>query len=789
MFKDNTDLEQTVSTTVLAMETSDYRFENFCNGIVSTLEGGALVFSTSRSWDLGRDGVGAGRASGVYACTSLRDDVDDKCLSDIARITSTTRNITRIYFCSSHPLSEHRRRENEIAISEKINYAFPIVILGSTQLVETDLHKGSGLLERHYGSEISNTIRSIGRGPNEDTEIRGLRLALISSSGDNSAEIRSEVYSSGILDVLADNKTRTLEALTRDFSGALKLQRNVAHEALLPAISRLHAKGLIKEPKGGIYGITPEGHASRQEREKNAVVRLLEGRKAIRAVLESSIGSRFLDSQFNRIWEVFEERMAQYFLSRGDALVEEISALINDDHDTVEPISPLSFLDDFASAVASTSTHQEQREELRQAVRDMFTDRTSAATDWLVRLSASFLSLCAAGLEHSSSAALSRLFARTTLVLDTDVVLSLLGEGETEHKSIETIVDRWTRLNGSVFAPTPVLEEVAYHASIATRDYREIRHILPGTEEDRLQLIDNVFVRSFAQLMADKKVQHSHWPTYLNSYKGDTEYDFRKVSAALSDYKIQQLPCRSIQEQELEEKVRQFLNERAIGKLSSRAQRNALDKAARDAQIYSALIHHLKKLKNDDPAATCLLVSSARRLVQVDTQFQKSGEQQLVISVAALLQLIALLPDVSLGLSAMKAFLFDEKRRGFSSELERSLLRLVRSSGNYSLPWAKRGTLMRFVRDRLIQDAHQQGDRQLSADDLARIEYDSLTPEKAPQTAALLHQALEAIAVDSRLEQENSALRAQIQDLKNELEQRPTTATPVSKRRRHKRRK
>lgn len=788
MSKDNTALEQTVSTAVLGMETSDYRFEGFCNAVVSTLEGGAVIFSTSLSWDLGRDGVGGGRASGIYICTSLRDDVDEKAVSDIARITSTTHNISRIYFCSSHCLSEHRRQSIESLLAEKVNKAFPIVCLGASQLVETDLGHGSGLLEQYYGAEISNTLRSIGRDPDDDTEIRGLRLALISSSANNSAEIRFEIYASGILDVLADGGSRTLDALARDFSSVLKLQRNVAHEAIKPAILRLCKDGLVEE-NSNIYCVTLAGLVARQDREKNAAVHLLEGRQAIRGVLESAIGSRFLSDQFNRIWGVFEEKMAQYFLSRGDALVAEISALLNEEYQATQLVSPLSFLDEFATAVAATSTHPQQREELKQAVKDMFTDRTSAATDWLVRLSASFLSLCAAGLEYSSNSALSKLFARTTLVLDTDVVLSLLGMGEPEHSSVEMIVERWTRLNGSIFTPIPVLEEVAYHAYIATRDYEEVRHRLPGTAEERLQLIDNVFVRSFAQLVADKRAQLTHWSAYLREYKGDDEYDYRRISAALSDYKIRQLPGRSAQEAVLEERVRQFLVEGASDRYSGRALRNAQDKARRDAEIYSALVNCLNTVKSEEPSATCLLVSSARRLVQVDARFQSSGEQQLVISVAALLQLISLLPDVTLGLSAMKAFLFDERRRGFSSELERALLRLVHSSGTYSLPWAKRGSLMRSVRDRLIQDAYQQGGRQPSAEDLARIEHESLMPEKASQTASLLHQALENIAVDSRLEQENTALKAEIRQLKTELEHRPTIAGTNQRRRKYKRRK
>lgn len=774
-----TSLAQTISTAVLEMETNDFRFESFCNAVVSGLEGEAVIFSTSRSWDLGRDGIGGGRAAGIYVCTSLRDDVDDKSLADIERITSTTSGITRLYFCSSHRLSEHRRQSIENVLANETDYVFPIVCLGATQLTEADCARDSAQLEKHYGAEINNALRAIERGPSDETETRGLRLALIASSADDSAAIRHDVYASGLLEVLSDGKSRTLNALARDFSAALRLQRNVAQEALQPTLSQLYRDGLI-DRHGVAYTVTTAGLDRVKEREQDAAIRLLNGRQAIRETLESSIGARFLDDHFNVIWGVFEERMAQYFHSRGDALVSEISELLGTSSQVSQPESPLTFLDEFAEAVAATSVHEQQRDELKQAVKDMFTDRTSAATDWLVRLSASFLAACAAGLEYTSNAALARLFERTTLALDTDVLLSLLGNGEPEHHAVSTIVNRWTRLGGKVLAPEPVLEEVAYHAHIAPRDYEEVRHRLPGTADERIHLIENAFVRSFAELLAENKAKPSQWRTYLGQYKGATPHDFGPVLASIStEYSIGKLPPRSTQEADLERDVRLFLSAKAEERYSGDALRNAKDKARRDAEMYSALVHHLKILKSADPGATCLLVSSARRLLFVDERFQSSGELRLVISIAALLQLISMLPDVSLGLTAMKAFLFDERRRGFSSELERVLVRLVRSSEEYSMPWAKRTVLMRSVRDHLVKDAHESGERQLSNGDIARIEREALMPTNVPRTAALLRDAMASIAIESRAEREAAQLRAKVKELEAQLAQReaPTSAS------------
>src|SRR5690606_1957877 len=108
--------------------------------------------------------------------------------------------------------------------------------------------------------------------------------------------------------------------------------------------------------------------------------------------------------------------------------------------------------------------------------------------------------------------------------------------------------------------------------------------------------------------------------------------------------------------------------------------------------------------------AACLLVSSARRLLTAENEFHESGEPHLVVPVSAVIYLLSLLPDVSFGLSAMKAFLFDD-RRAFTNDLERSLLRIVRSSNEVSMPFAKRGLLMRAIRQQMVRQASQEGSK------------------------------------------------------------------------------
>jgi hypothetical protein len=142
-------LSLNVSQAALAIESNDGRFENFCCDVVSLIEGGAVIFSTSRSWDLGRDGVGAGSARGVYVCTTLRDDLDEKNIRDLQRLVETTPNISRIYFCSSQKLSEHRKSLLEGQILDEIDHAFPVSCLGSAQLTEA-AKRDPSVITRHY---------------------------------------------------------------------------------------------------------------------------------------------------------------------------------------------------------------------------------------------------------------------------------------------------------------------------------------------------------------------------------------------------------------------------------------------------------------------------------------------------------------------------------------------------------------------------------------------------------------------------------------------------------------
>lgn len=760
----------TISQSVLAMESNDGRFENFSRSVVSLLEGNATVFSTSASWDLGRDGVGAGGARGIYVCVSLRDDIDQKALADLERLRSTTNKIKHIYMCFSQKLSEHRISALEAQLSREIDHAFDITCLGASQLTEAAA-RDPGLFERHYGAETRSVLKAISEDPSDEMEVAGLRLALIAGCGDNSIEIRSELYAAGLLEALGDGTERTISTCSRALSEHLRLGHLISETVVQTHLERLAKAGLLST-RANLYRITDEGKAKHEKQRLEAAERFLQGRLAIRQSLETSIGERLSEDDFRRIWELLEKRIATYFHMRGSQMVSEISTLLEEDSpkEPEDSITPLSFLHELAESVANTSTNAQRREELKTAIIDLFTDRASGATEWLVRVCASYVACCALGLEHTSSAALTRLFARTSLTLDSDVLLSLLGEGEPEHQGVLTIVSKWKKVGSRVLVAEPVLQEVAYHASIAQHDFQQVRHLLPGTAEDRLRLIENVFVRSFAEHMAKNGAKLSHWGRFIQQYVGRTPHDWSSILSQIGgDFSVEKLPPASLEYENLESEVKRYL----LKELEKQgiSGKPAKDKASRDAKLYAAMVHFQKISKATDPGATCLLVSSARRLVRTEARFHQSGEQEFVVPISTVLHLLSLLPQVSLSLSAMKTFLFEDRRPGFSSDLERTIVRLVKSSQAVSLPWAKRGVLMRELRDSLISDARREG-RVIREDaNTYALERLALSDTSKDRTIELLSQALDRVAAPRTLEEQNLSLRKENEELKRRLQE------------------
>lgn len=495
---------------------------------------------------------------------------------------------------------------NTIATSLEVEleHKFSVTVCGSRQLVEAASAKVE-ILNKYYGSEIDDCIRVISEVDGDDHETRGLKLALI-SIGEDSASVRSQVYRAAILEVLDVGGAATLEGLAKRISDRLHLPHILAREALVAPMTSLVDDGVVKNGQR-LYEITDNGRKELVQSGEDAMEKFLNGRTVVRDAIQAAIGSNIAEDHYSKIWNIFQDRLVSYCISRGETLVFEVSELLgsSDRGEKPEEIRPFSFVEELAAAVAETSSSAQQKLELSQAIKDIFLERTGPATEWLVRLCMSFIAACSLGMEHSAGQAVERLLRKTTLVFDTDVVLSLLGEGEIDHEAVVAIAERWRKIGGKILVGEPVLEETAYHASIAGNDYEQVRHWLPGTAADRQQLIDNVFVRSFAELLSEENAKPAQWHRYLALYQGSSAYDWNKVFHNLSaNYGIEKLPARSTLDADLEKRVKDFLVEEREGSaITDTSIRNLQDKARRDAQLYAAIVSYIRYVREADTSS------------------------------------------------------------------------------------------------------------------------------------------------------------------------------------------
>jgi hypothetical protein len=107
----------------------------------------------------------------------------------------------------------------------------------------------------------------------------------------------------------------------------------------------------------------------------------------------------------------------------------------------------------------------------------MVHDKALPTFEWCTDLCACYVTICSLGLDPAAQQAILARLRNIDLILDTDIVLSYLSEGENDHEAIETIVKGWRRIGGQIYVTLPVLEEVSHHAAISKNDFTKCTHI------------------------------------------------------------------------------------------------------------------------------------------------------------------------------------------------------------------------------------------------------------------------------------------------------------------------
>jgi hypothetical protein len=225
-----------VARAVIVGDTESLRFEAFANDIVSEIEGGRVVLSTSLTYDRGRDGKTVGPGARVYVCSSLNDSPDEKAISDVEKIANSKIQVDRLYFCSSQKLTEYAADVITAAIREKLGQGVSIDVLGAAALADFAVRVPE-VTTKHYSAEIQDIVRAFEDVDNGDIVARrALELALCTIGHTDSGAIRKSAYFSALRIVLRDGVARTLAECARDVSVRLKLGRSLPPLAVRPYI-------------------------------------------------------------------------------------------------------------------------------------------------------------------------------------------------------------------------------------------------------------------------------------------------------------------------------------------------------------------------------------------------------------------------------------------------------------------------------------------------------------------------------------------------------------------------
>ena len=125
--------------------------------------------------------------------------------------------------------------------------------------------------------------------------------------------------------------------------------------------------------------------------------------------------------------------------------------------------------------------------------------------------------------------------------------------------------------------------------------------------------------------------------------------------------------------------------------------------------------------------------------------------------------LLTLIPGVRLGVRALRGVLSDTRIAAKMTSVEGYAYRLIVLSGEYDVPWSRRGTLRRELGERFLEDAKATGQPRKAVRD--RV----LGSQDPAYSAKMVSDALKAMAVPPESAKEMEALRGEIVRLRAEL--------------------
>lgn len=772
---------------VLQADNSYLRFEDFCRDLFYSAEGIELA-PTSITRDAGRDARAVLLSlapTRPVLCVTTTPDIDEKVTKDMIRLMETTKS-DEIIYCFSKSLTE----EKCISIEKKIRELYPpaksVRVLGQIQIVGLIEHN-EDIFQKHYAAEIRNVEHALllREETTPDVAELGLRLALCTQAGNDATALRKELTRCLLLTTLADRGNLTLSQLTSAITHQLHLPVKISDEYMMQVLSQLSNDGLVSI-HNDLLQITDSAKDYLQNLSEQVGVRLLEGREAIRNEIQRLSGHKLDDLHFQKIWDVFQDGIAQLFYSHGLHIIRMVRSILGKKYDTSTEDQAYFPIEHLADRIATFFSDSTQASEVRQSIIDMFTEKDSPAFQWLTQVCSIFVMMCSLGLETLSSKQIIKVLSTYHLVPDTDIVISLICDGENNHEEVNQIIKGWEAISGNIHIAKPVLEEVAYHAWISEYDYSYFGSELSQLSDEKAKYdIENAFVRTFRKV-AGELTAPKYWNHFINQYKGEKERDFTRIYQLLYDqFQFKLLPEPQSYSESLKRRIMDFMINTVSQSTHVEPENldfRVINKTERDIELLLSVLSQRKSQADSPDLATTCIISSASLLKDTGSKFRNDfGEPEMVVSTSVLAFLLTLVPQVRMNIGTLRSVLFDTSLASRLTSAQRYAYRIITTSLERDLPWSKRVTLQRELGEVLLQDAHAMGEP------VSKL-YDRFSRAKDQgYVAKVVVNVLDRLALTTKTQQELIQTKAKLRTVEAEFEafklSRSTTAVQKPKRR------
>ena len=739
------------------------RFELFCAELLEKIENRPFV-PTSYNYDQGRDGRSLDNELAV--CTTLQKKLSVKQESDVENCCNNSPSLKHIYYCFSTSRTEYELDERKQELQQVVLDTIKITLLDGRMLARyADRHKS--IIEKYYRAEIDEIIKMQTEGSPSGTEAEtlGLKLSLCTIGQMDSASIRDQLYRDLIL-VSLNSEYRSIAGISQSISNQLRLSRQISSELIFYYLGQLAEKELCQK-QDSYWVITERGKEHVLNIDKNAESQGDIGRKAVHKQLRDLLDEQVADSQIGNIWKELEGALGQIFHMRGVELLSSVSSLIysNSEDSITDEEDTDNFYDLLKTAIKSAAAYSADRDlraEIETALFDIFRERQGPAFEWLSAVCVNFVILCSLGIETSVEKQIKATLSTIDLAFDTDVLLALLCESEKDNESINNILRKWREIGGKLYFTSAVTIEVATHGWNAKTDFFVNSSFLPGTELQCDRLCETAFLRSFCKLWREKKVTKGQWRPFINSFLGpDKGEDSRIIETLIQDYGFSRLD--ESDNSERQDEIRDYIVN-LDGYASNSYDQDrfiSYDKAKRDAEFINSVLRAIEIYSITGTGRRIMILTSADLLKRAGNHFSKSvGLKNMVQSVAAISYLLTFIPGVSLGLTTLKSMLFDTKFRGEDDKLLKLALKVIAASDKVSLPWAKRTTLKRTLKDNIFNVAKQ---KNISRD---KLRLDIIDMKNTDDTISVIANAIDDAAPDYEAERELMKARKLIEDMK-----------------------